>query len=275
MPTITKPPIKSADRYASRIPPTPWITAVHPVSEDKYVYRIRLHRRGGAINVQFHKQSPVAPGKTLVIARSRPSYHDFVVAADALLRTSMYDPGVNPASAAARSVWRKTSVEYSMRMTNAQTVTLRLDRLLNPKPGRPLSLDVREIEIAVQRAGGTNVSHVTARANRRAELLTACVTATNAFGAVRDKLHDARGMKGYTKEEVMTIREQVNNVSNTLEILRRTMQAYDFRDTPDRQQATPQTTITIDELPTQGGVALSEAEQRIAQRQTEPINLDD
>ena len=81
-------------------------------------------------------------------------------------------------------------------------------------------------------------------------------------------------MKGYTTDEVNVIRGQVNEVVNALDILQRTMQAYDFRETPSRQLTpnhAPQTTMIMDELETQGGVALSEAEQQVAQR----INLDD
>jgi hypothetical protein len=188
---------------------TPWITAVNPAEQVKYKFRLSTLRRGGAINVEFHKDCTAAPGLVRIIPRSRPGYYEFIKASLELIDSSMWDPTTKPGLMLSRCIWREFSAHYAMRAHNAEIVTAYLPRIVTPRRGRTslaASVDASQRAIAEQ---GTNVSHITARAHRKAEVRIAASKVMTALAALRERCTDARKMKGFTAAEVQELARAV------------------------------------------------------------------
>lgn len=202
-------------------PPTPWIGVIHPVTTLKYKFRCMTYRRGGAIYLQFHRESEAAAGKVFVIPHSRRGYHDLCAAADALLRCSMYDPKVNPASLAYRCIWNDKRPEYVTRAAYVETIALALPRLIDPKAGRPLKLDAAIAREAARRAGGVHVSHVAARTKRRGEVLSLVAYVGPRINEMLERVATPHAMKGYTAEETRTMQQQLQTMAKIVDDMRR------------------------------------------------------
>lgn len=218
--------------------PTPWISVIHPVTTSTYKFRVMTYRRGGAIFLEFHRDSPTAAGKVFVIPHSRKGYYDLCAAADALLRCSLYDPKVNPAAPRYRCIWNDKRPEYVGRAAYVETIALALPRLLDPKPGRPMQLDAEIAREAARVAGGVNVSHVAARTRRRGEVLTLVAYVGPRIGAMLERFTDThagstRLLRGYTAEETATLQRQLHTLAHTIDEMRRYAMTHAYGPSPD------------------------------------------
>jgi hypothetical protein len=200
------------------------------VTERAYKFRLSQHRRGGAIRIEMHTESETDPAQYRAVARTREGYHEFVIAADSLLRCVMWDPRVNPTSAGARAMWNERQQDYPLKNDNEVTCLLYLPQLLHPKRGRPLrpELDAARTALGRNTTGGTTVSAVTAHARRRAEILLATSRALVDFEPIRERMTDARRMKGYTAAEVNEMAQLIESIYQAITTLRRKAQANAF-----------------------------------------------
>lgn len=201
---------------------TPHITAVHPVTNEKYVCRVLSHRRGGAIRIELLPgSSDGLPGKVLVVHRTRAGYIDLVVACDGLLQASRPNPGdAHLDKSKQRVQWNPHSVDYPLRAANAQTLVAFIPRLLNPQRGRPVHSTLTEFSREMPPTGIHPTTHG-ARTARRGEILMATSKMLTLNNELVLRTADLRKMKGYSSVEARQIHRLSMQVDAALTQLRK------------------------------------------------------
>ena len=198
-------------------PATPWVSATHPTSATQYKFRLELHRKGGAIHVQFHKDSANEPGKSYIIRNQRSGFAEWIEAARTLIRMSVWDRNAVAGPHMWRVSWRAGSVDYPNRMALATLVVNGLDVIINPRMGTSIAVRMAEAGAAVSEGrGGVRTGYAQARANRRNELLRCVLDMRNVLHPMAEKCSDTRSMVGYTGAEKLRLMQVLASVQVAL-----------------------------------------------------------
>jgi hypothetical protein len=193
--------------------PTPWSTTSWlEDGEPKEVrFRLWVRRRGHTLHVETHKDSPSYAGRSLPVLLQRQGLLEMHTAGLLLVDMAMLDPTSIPAQP--RFHWNKSHRNFLNGKAYLYTVASHLYKFLNPKRGRPRNPPV---------IGDASVpGHpVGMRLARRKELLTTTDKMLNALQPMLDRAHDARRMRGYTKDQRDEIYSRLDRIYREVRMLR-------------------------------------------------------
>lgn len=212
---------------------TPWITAIDPETSKKYVFNLTTYRRGGAVLLRMHPNSPTMPGVERRINRSRSGYGAYIDAAMKLIHVCHRDP--TAAAPYPKSmpdtrawVWNTRHPDYVLRNDAAQIVALHLEPVLDPRRGRAsirLRVQAKEQALTGTRTAGITTVHKKARQNRKTEMLMMQQRMLALLIPHRDRVEAAlkrnggrgRTLTGYTHAEALEVKQHLFLIQTHLE----------------------------------------------------------
>lgn len=203
-----------------RSPPTPWVNAVHPLTQDAYKFRLVRTRKAGKITLETAKDSPTAPRQVRCVVPSRIGWWEFVQAAQRLLATSVWDTATNIDSPYAVALWHKSKQDYQTHAVDVAIIVTFVPQLLDPRQARSIAAQLRAARKAALN-GGTHPSGTAARTNRYGEIMLAMHKILALTAPLQERLQDARRMRGYSKGEVDGIADHLNLVIGATKALQR------------------------------------------------------
>lgn len=202
--------------------PTPWISAEWPDpitgAMISIKYRLWVRRRGKALHVETHQESPMWPAIIKVVRLSRGTWYELHRAGMALVGMARWDPSQPPTLP--RAIWHPSAAGYELRLEYARTVSTALPRFLNPTRGRPplkekTSSTSTAMPIAL-RGGG----RAAARRARRNDLLLLTERMNNLLVPMVERMQDGRRMIGYVAEEQQRLQDMLGEVQHAVRTLR-------------------------------------------------------
>lgn len=209
--TLLMPTIK---RSATNCP-TPRIVVEHPLTQMIYRFRLKKHRRHGAIHVVFEKDSQDGAGRELVVANEKVGFFDFVAAGHALLNCSHWDPATDPRYATCLPKWNPNAMHYAMKRQHETTLALHMDVLLHPHRGPRKHLDeIAKARLAQGDRPARRSGYAVARSNRAKEFILAATNALNAMLPIAQLLENTRrgALTGYTTVETARMQSEVSQI---------------------------------------------------------------
>lgn len=192
--------------------PTPWISSSHidPASGDEIAlkYRLWVRRRGKALHVETHAESPTLPGIIKAVHMSRSRFFEFYEAGMALVACARWDhtrPPTHP-----RPMWDVNARHYPMRLEHARLVSSAIPRFLEPRVGRPrkdaAATDPVNPNMPIALRGGGRAA---ARRARRNDLLLLTEKINNIIEPMGERMGDSRRMGGYIGAEQQRLYQMV------------------------------------------------------------------